>query len=430
MRSTFPGHFRPTDDHFIALWKDSLFAIDSNVLLNLYRYSPETRIELERALTSVKERLFIPHQAAKEFLNNRLKVTADQAKEYTKAIDTLTDKNINELISTLSNSKKHPFLPDPDMAEFTEQVTKFVTKLENQRDTLLNRLTDDEILDFVELLLKNKTGCAFNEKSLNDIASDGDKRYKNEIPPGYLDIKKDVSGDPYRKFGDLIIWKQLIDKALSDSKPIIFITDDKKTDWWLARSGRTIGPRPELLEEFTSVAGQYFWMYTVDKFIAETSRTSTHTVSPEVIAEIIETRQMQQSLPTNQNHNLNLFGRSERGSNFIVHQMVERNVSTEYNYGIIEITIIQETPLVSVSGKFQPELSDIPSVSLKLLRVPDNYSEDMMIYYEDANSTFDFKINMMSKSYREPFPSGEYVFSYKARTPEYFRNEIRMGKAE
>lgn len=420
MRTTFPGHFQPTEENYTALWKDSLFAIDSNVLLNLYRYSPETKIELERALKSIQERLFIPHQAAKEFLKNRLKVTADQAREYTRAIETLTDKNITDLMATLSNNKKHPFLPDTDMSEFTEQVNKLVTKLEHQRDLLLNRLTNDEILEFVQLLLENRTGAAFNETLLDDIASEGDKRFKNEIPPGYLDNKKDAAGDPYRKFGDLIIWRQLLNKAKSDSKSLIFITDDKKTDWWLEQSGRTIGPRPELREEFIATVGQNFWMYTVDKFIEETSRTSTNPVSAEVIAEIIETRQTQQSQPTKQNYdrNVNYFGNSERGSNVIIDHIADIK-TTEHNHGVVGLTIIHETPILSANINFNPELSSIPILTLRLLAVPDEYSEEDMVYIEDASTNKEFTIKMITKKYGQPLPSGEYIFSYDAQTPAH-----------
>ena len=287
MRSIFPGQFRPSQDDFKALWEGCIFVVDANVLLNLYRYSPETKRELERALISVKTQLFVPHQAAKEFLKNRLVVTAGQAEEYNKAI-----KTINDLTAILSNKKKHPFLFDTDLTSFTEQVERLVAKLGEQRTSLLERLTNnDEILEFVQNLSENRTGSAFTESILVNIASEGEKRYQNEIPPGYRDGKKDASGDTYRKFGDLILWKQLIEKAKSESKSVIFITDDKKDDWWLEQSGRTIGPRTELREEFITEVGKDFWMYTVDKFIEETARKSDAIVSKEVIAEVLETSQ-------------------------------------------------------------------------------------------------------------------------------------------
>ena len=43
MRKTFPGYYRPTEAEFRRLWDKCIFVLDANVLLNLYRYSEETR---------------------------------------------------------------------------------------------------------------------------------------------------------------------------------------------------------------------------------------------------------------------------------------------------------------------------------------------------------------------------------------------------
>jgi predicted nucleic acid-binding protein len=286
MRSMFPGHFRPTEADFHELWSECIFAVDANVLLNLYRYSPDTRTALEVALQAVADRLFVPHQAAKEFLKNRLNVTAGQAEEYTKAIRAITD-----LSAMLANRKKHPFLPEPELPQFTNQVDRLVTQLDAQRTVLLNRLTNDEILQFVEKIFAGKTGEPFSKEQLEAIAVDGELRYKTDVPPGYKDAKKDISDDPYRKFGDLIVWKQLIQHASASNRSVVFITDDKKDDWWIEQSGRTIGPRTELREEFISHVHKNFWMYTVDKFIEEGARANKTKVSEKVIEEILEVRQ-------------------------------------------------------------------------------------------------------------------------------------------
>lgn len=286
MRDIFPAHFRPSADDLAALWKESIVAVDANVLLNLYRYSPETRKELEAALTSVEAQLFVPHQAAREFLRNRIGVTAGQADEYTKAVKTITD-----LATTLSDKKKHPFLPEAELPGFKAQVERLKGLLEQQRDTLLARLTRDEILEFLEKLFAGRTGSPFDEQQLADLAAEGEKRYSADVPPGYKDGKKDATGDPYRKFGDLIVWKQLIARAKSDQRSLIFVTDDKKEDWWLEQSGRTIGPRIELREEFMAVASRDFWMYTVDLFIEEAARLRNKPVSQTVLEEIKTVRE-------------------------------------------------------------------------------------------------------------------------------------------
>lgn len=286
MRDVFPAFFRPSAQELGVLWNESTFAVDANVLLNLYRYSPETRKALESALKSVEKQLFVPHQAAKEFLRNRIGVTAGQADEYTKAVKTITD-----LAGTLSDKKKHPFLPEAELPGFNEQVERLKTLLEQQREALLTRLTKDEILELLEKLFAGRTGAPFDETRLAEIAAEGEKRYAADVPPGYKDGKKDTSVDPYRKFGDLIVWKQLIDRAKADNRPLIFVTDDKKEDWWLEQSGRTIGPRTELREEFVTAVAKDFWMYTVDLFIEEAARIRNQSVSQTVLEEIKTVRE-------------------------------------------------------------------------------------------------------------------------------------------
>lgn len=283
MKKAFPGHFRPTQDEFKSLWDECFFAVDANVLLHLYRYSPHTRQALEQALASVKDRLFLPHQAAREFLRNRLGVTAGQADEYTKAI-----AKLSEITSTLANTKKHPFLSGQELQDINDLTPKLLKQLEGQKAALLDRLNNDEILELVATLFDGKTGDGFSDSDLKAIATDGDHRYQHDVPPGYKDGKKTPSGDPYRKYGDLIIWQQLITKAKTSSAPIIFITDDRKEDWWLEQSGRTIGPRTELREEFIREASKDFWMYTVDKFMEEVAAAENTAVNEEAIAEIIE----------------------------------------------------------------------------------------------------------------------------------------------
>jgi hypothetical protein len=281
MRSVFPGHFRPTNEALTSLWNQAIFAVDANVLLNFYRYSFDARHELGSKLNFVKDNLFIPHQAAKEFLNRRLSVTAGQANEYRGAIRTLT-----ELHDTLSNQKKHPFLTGSTLSSFDVIYRDIIQQLESQEEMLMSRLSKDEILDLIEKLFHKKTGTSLTDVQLKSLALEGEERYKNEIPPGYRDGKKDASGDPFRKYGDLIIWKQIINKAKEATKPVIFVTDDKKDDWWLEQSGRTIGPRAELLQEFIAETSNNFWMYTVDRFIAEAAHIRNTKVNAEVIAEI------------------------------------------------------------------------------------------------------------------------------------------------
>jgi hypothetical protein len=59
-----------------------------------------------------------------------------------------------------------------------------------------------------------------------------------QIPPGYRD--KNPKKEGFKKYGDGVLWFQVIDYAKSQKKTIILITDDQKDDWWRIEKGETL----------------------------------------------------------------------------------------------------------------------------------------------------------------------------------------------
>src|SRR4051812_23289386 len=74
MRKRFPGYYRPTDEEFKENFKNGVFVFDTNVLLNLYRYSKESRKDLVKVLVAVKSRIWLPNHAAFEYQRRRIEV--------------------------------------------------------------------------------------------------------------------------------------------------------------------------------------------------------------------------------------------------------------------------------------------------------------------------------------------------------------------
>lgn len=69
-------------------------------------------------------------------------------------------------------------------------------------------------------------------------------------------------------YGDFIVWRQIIDKALADKKDFIFVSDDLKEDWILEIHGKKIGPRKELLKEFyDKTEGKSILIYNQKQFL-------------------------------------------------------------------------------------------------------------------------------------------------------------------
>jgi predicted nucleic acid-binding protein len=393
MRSVFVGYFRPKDDELSQMWSDGIFAIDANVLLNLYRYSSGTRQELEKALEAIKDRIFIPHQAAKEFLRNRLVVTAGQANEYTKAI-----KSIEDLLTNLSSKDRHPFLPDAELPEFESYSNNLRLTLTSQQQTLFDKFSKDEILDFVENLFSGKTGLPYENSVLEKLAFEGEERYKKEIPPGYKDSKKDGSGDQYRKYGDFLVWKQIIEYAKSQNKPVIFITDDKKEDWWLEQSGRTIAPRPELIEEFYKDTSQKFWMYSVDRFVQESAKTTKAVISEEVINELIKVSQ--DSIRSDI---------EDKASILVSQETIE--TSPDKRSGLLIVTLNKNMHYATGTGKFAPNFISIPTCTVELVSSP--YEDQSIVAISSGCGTVkDFNVHLRAPT--GTLEAGDYVFKYEA----------------
>lgn len=287
MRKSFDSYYRPRESEFSELWQKCLFILDANVLLNLYRYSKATRDDLLQVFKKVSDRLWIPHQAALEYQENRLGVIAEQVKRYDEVVQVLTGSQ-NKLRTDLENlqlKKRHSAIdPDHLLAKVGNIFDEFRTELENLKKEQPDVFDNDELREQLDLLFDGKVGIPPKSQDILDkIYEEGEVRYKRQQPPGYLDQDKVTKGEDEiyiyngmvfkRKYGDLILWKQIIEKAKTreDCQHIIFITDDAKEDWWWvidSKGKKTIGPRHELIEEISSEAGlSAFYMYDSERFL-------------------------------------------------------------------------------------------------------------------------------------------------------------------
>lgn len=264
MRNIFNGYYRPSDQQFEELWRKGTIALDANVLLNLYRYSTDTRDRLIATLREFKQRLWLPHQAAFEFHRNRLPVAFEQLDAYEK-LGVLLESHKSELKKKLGDFKRHPLIRVEALASRLERGFDSALKtIDEHRLKHPSPTDDDSILNAITDLFDGRVGDPYGDERLAKIYKEGELRYAKLKPPGYKDAqtKKDDG-----KFGDLIIWFQMIDFAKQTNMPIILVTDDVKEDWWLRVNGKTIGPRPELISEMRKESSVDFYIYKTDQFM-------------------------------------------------------------------------------------------------------------------------------------------------------------------
>lgn len=307
------------------LLSEAIVVFDTSALLDLYYYSNETKTEiLDNVFEKLKDRLWLPAQVKFEFLKNReqvcekpintyrnlLKVSdksdgghVKKIKETTEKITTITIKEINNQLKTLKektkNKEKHPYLEetffkkmDSEVISFEkyikdfEKITiefykKFEEVIKEKEEEIKKSILEDKVLNAVNE--KFKVGNEYTFDKLMNIVKEGQIRYANDIPPGYEDLD-DKAG--IQIYGDLIIWKQILEYAKSIKKPIIFVSNDVKPDWIDPLIKET--PRFELLKEFNSYTNEYFWSYNISRFLYEINKILDTKLKENVLEEIEE----------------------------------------------------------------------------------------------------------------------------------------------
>jgi hypothetical protein len=290
MRKTFKEYYQFTNDEFKQLWKDCIFVFDTNALLNMYRYSRNTVKVYINLLQELKRqnRIWIPWQVGYEFHENRMEVICQYEKSYDEILKIID--NAKEDIR--SRYKDHPFLDLSEIKVDMDNGLKTVEeKIKKQKENHPKWIEQDDVLTKLNEIFVDNVGAGYEEATLEKIKKDGKIRYDNSIPPGY----KDKSKPEDKRYGDLILWLQVIDKAKAIQKPIIFISGDVKEDWWLEKQGKRIMPLPLLKKEMLIKAGVDFHIYTADRFLEYAKEIiKDTTVDMDTIKEVRKVRELEE----------------------------------------------------------------------------------------------------------------------------------------
>jgi hypothetical protein len=275
----FAEHYEPTVEDFKRLWAEGFFALDANVLLNLYRYGEGARSDFFKVVEALGSRVWVPHQAAMEYQRNRLKVIADQLKKFRDVRNAIKVKRIEEALNPYSDPARSPFKTDAFLETLRKAVGEFEAYLQTVEDQQIRVDSDDPVRTKLDSLFDRRVGTPYSQEQLDLIFAEGKIRYERKTPPGFADPKKkepdayEHGGRLYqRQFGDLVLWKQILEcTAAQGIKDLALVTDDRTHDWWeiVDDDGpKTIGPRPELRAEIRETSGvRLFHMYQTDRFL-------------------------------------------------------------------------------------------------------------------------------------------------------------------
>lgn len=388
MRDRFSWYFLAKGD-YDAAWKDGILTVDTNVILDLYRFNKSTQEALLEALESFKERFWISHQTAREFIKNRRVVITDMRNDFDRAkkpIDEL-ENALQDAVMTISSCR---VISNELSKKFEEGVSKACqslrTGIEKESEEIPDYDDTDEIVKRLESALEGRIGT--EPEDVEADLKEAQRRKEGKIPPGYLDDRKDGMGFA----GDYLMWSQILTHCKEKKKPMILVTSETKEDWWEKKSGKILNPRLELLQEAFEETGQKIIIYRTNQFLRHYQKRTGSEADKRVFDEIKE-------------HTL------AREPVVSVSQEIN-TADTKSNSGRLRISIARPTRNFTGTGRFSPSLDSSPDVSVRLVEFPKGTPKASV--RSNTGTTFDFNVHLHSAERSRLLPDGEYLFEYEA----------------
>lgn len=315
---------------------DCLFVFDTNSLIIPYTTSSQSLDEIKRVYTKIiqENRLFIPGQVAREFARTRPDKIKEVFQQLTRNRSKIQQLSIGKY-PLLSGLKEYDEL-FVKQEEINAKLKEYTKQLGSIIDHVKGWFWNDPVSSLYTSLFKDDVvvDLEFDESKLK---TDLDYRYEKKIAPGYEDRSKGDGG-----IGDLLIWYTILDLAEKHKKSIIFVSGDKKKDWFYQTENQALYPKFELITEFRSKApGELFSIIKLSEFL------ELFDASEEVVEEV----------ESEENYiNINYFY-STREENYVshIHDWIIKNITgfnvLTHESGFPEILLVENTGVRKIAAE-------------------------------------------------------------------------------
>jgi hypothetical protein len=270
MKNSFSGYVDNFLENNILEASEAIIAFDTNILLNLYRVeasvSKDILSQIKYLIDNEHFEVWLPHQVALEF-NTLRKPTLREKNRSVSVIENEFNSFKKKLQGLASvggkNSEIYPL--KKELGNYLHEIDNVIKRHSPKKASLKSKdIIGQTIFDIFE----NRVGEPYTKDQMSEVEKDASYRFDNKIPPGYDDSEKESSYsfngiNISAKYGDYILWRQLIEYAQKKEKTIILVTADVKPDWQSKEFGRV---RPELITEFKLKTEQDFYALTLLEF--------------------------------------------------------------------------------------------------------------------------------------------------------------------
>ncbi|MBX9722620.1 MAG: PIN domain-containing protein [Candidatus Obscuribacterales bacterium] len=266
MKNAFLGYYRTTIPlkQRKEIWESATFVFDTNVWLRIIDNKLDKHeLFLTLVLDQLKDRVWMPFQIATEYhrhIPTHIQSRLAPYDEIIKSLETVRKKSNHEL--ELPSKKLKDLAKNSELLSCINELKNLRHKTERTCKSIVSRIAD---------IFTNKIGEMPDYSLFQFRCQLAELRYKQNIPPGYKDAK--TKAETGNAFGDALLWLELLEYASSSKSHIVFVTQEKKTDWWLERPGaESLIARPELAQEMKITSSVEFMMYGFKGFLEDAHR--------------------------------------------------------------------------------------------------------------------------------------------------------------
>ncbi|EGP4826977.1 hypothetical protein FMV62_002567, partial [Enterococcus faecium] len=184
-------------------------------------------------------------------------------------------------IDLVDKSEKEEFITE--LVDVTKDYSeKLVNLIEEKIESIITK-EEVELYDKLIQIIEEKIGDKYTQEWISSVEEEGKERYEKKIPPGFNDTGKEDENDSIRrygdieyqrKYGDLLIWKDIIKYSKNSDKlgkKVIFVTNDgksdKKVDLLYKVHNLTVGPNIHLMNELQVEASKEFHILNNLRFV-------------------------------------------------------------------------------------------------------------------------------------------------------------------
>ncbi len=259
--------------------ENTLIVFDTNAWLNLYNIPMIALQEIVRGINEHIEKFWIPNQVYAEYKRNQ-KGKKDAVVELFKNAQSYSLAEINtskdRVLQKIKTLKLQNHIWEDDLQDnITKKYKELIDLLKAGYQDLENKYEDDikaiknnDIVDDLVDSLFDKTEKDFSIIEKMHICEEGEIRYKYRIAPGYTDAEKMEDGNNFtKKYGDLLIWKEMLRKVNGTAINMIFVQEERKKDWLAEKNGCVLAE--VLIEEYSDVSSGKIEVCNFEGFLAK-----------------------------------------------------------------------------------------------------------------------------------------------------------------